>query len=257
MKKMLKRCLVFLMCIVLSGCVKYNVTMEVNNDKSVTLEIIYGMKISDEILDDVEDDNLTEEDSTLEDDIMDEEESTDSDIDVEDYKYLAEQGFKVEKFTEKTEDATFEGVKVTKTYANIDDITSDEKIVVDFQKMFEEDNDNDKIQFFYKKGNKYVASFVFDFTTDDDMDYSSYQSMFDMKYTIKLPEKSSSNNATTVSADGKELTWNLTYGAKNDVNFEFTLNEGNILIFVAGGAILLVVIVVVFLVFKNKKTRKK
>lgn len=55
--------------------------MEVNDDKSVTLEIIYGMEVDDPFMD--------EEES------WDDEES-DSEVSVDDYKFLESKGFKVQ-----------------------------------------------------------------------------------------------------------------------------------------------------------------
>lgn len=267
MKRNLKLFLVFVLLIGLTGCVKYNVNMEVKDDKSVTLEVIYGMQMSNDIFSEFdddstdyeEDDDLYVEDDTEEDDwyVEDTTDDTSSDISVDEYKFLEDRGFKVEEFTEESDGNTVSGVKVTKTYANIDDITKDEEFVVDFQNLFSEDSEDVSEYFFYKKGSKYVANFVFDFSSeDDDTDYSQYGAMFDMKYTIKLPKESTSNNATSVSEDGKELTWNLIYGVKNEVNFEFAL-EDNTMMIVIIVCILVVVIGAVLLVFITKKGKNK
>lgn len=247
MKRVSKLLLTFVLVLTLmTGCVKYNVSMEVKDDKSVTLEIIYGMEVDSSML---EDDTDTDTDYY-------EDEEDDSSVDVEDYKYLEDAGYKVEEFKEEKEDTVIAGVKVTKTFKNIDDITADEKVTVDFNDLFNEEKKDDlgKLKFFYKNGSNYAADFVFDFSTEDDMDYSDYQDMFDLEYKITLPGESVSNNATKVSEDKKTLTWDLDYGKKNNVNFEFALGGDmvmTIIIVVAGVA---VVGIIAVLVMGKKKT---
>ena len=249
MKRVSKLLLTFVLVLsLMTGCVKYDVSMEVKDDKSVTLEILYGMEIDTSMMED-DTDTSTDDDYYFEDDSDYEEEEEDSSVSVEDYKYLEEAGYKVEEYKEETEDKVLGGVKITKTFKNIDDITSDKKIEVDFQKLFEEEN-KDKlkdVKFFYKEDGNYKANLIFDFSTDDGMDYSSYQSMFDLKYSIKLPTEAVSNNAKTVSEDKKELTWEFEYGKKNTVEFAFKLANNTIYIIigaVAGVAVLAVLVVV-------------
>ena len=249
MKRVSKLLLTFVLVLsLMTGCVKYDVSMEVKDDKSVTLEILYGMEIDTSMMED-DTDTSTDDDYYFEDDSDYEEEEDDSSVSVEDYKYLEEAGYKVEEYKEETEDKVLGGVKITKTFKNIDDITSDKKIEVDFQKLFEEEN-KDKlkdVKFFYKEDGNYKANLIFDFSTDDGMDYSSYQSMFDLKYSIKLPTEAVSNNAKTVSEDKKELTWEFEYGKKNTVEFAFKLANNTIYIIigaVAGVAVLAVLVVV-------------
>ena len=55
-----------------------------------------------------------------------------------------------------------------------------------------------------------------------------YQSYFDLEYKVTLPEKPISSNATTVSEDGKTLTWKMTYRKKNSVQYEFKLGKDEI-----------------------------
>ncbi|MDD6480187.1 MAG: hypothetical protein SPI91_06005 [Bacilli bacterium] len=55
-----------------------------------------------------------------------------------------------------------------------------------------------------------------------------YQSYFDLEYKVTLPEKPISSNATSVSEDGKTLTWKMTYRKKNSVQYEFKLGKDEI-----------------------------
>lgn len=272
MKKELGLLLILILMICLTGCVKYNVSMEVKDDKSVTLEIIYGMEVDDPFMDEEEpwdeedswydeEESWDDEDSWYDEEESWDEEESDSEVSVDDYKFLESKGFKVEEFIEEKDDTVISGVKITKTYENIDDITKDKEIVVDFNETFGDEDNFDDSQIFYKKGNNYVANFVFDFSEEgDDTDYSEYQSMFDLQYKIKLPKKVVSSNATYVSDDGKELTWDLKYGVKNKVNFQFSFEDNNleksqIMLFVVFGICSAIVIgcIVIIAVTPSKK----
>lgn len=251
MKRVSKLLLTFVLVLTLmTGCVKYNVSMEVKDDKSVTLEIIYGMEVDTSML---EGDTSANTDTDY---YEDDTEEDDSSVDVEDYKYLEDAGYKVEEFKEEKEDTVIAGVKVSKTFENIDDITAEEKTTVDFNDLFNEEKKDElgKLKFFYKNGSNYAADFVFDFSTEDDMDYSSYQDMFDLEYKITLPGESISNNATKVSEDKKTLTWDLDYGKKNNVNFEFSVGGDMVMIIIIVVAGVAVVGIIVTLVMGKKKT---
>lgn len=278
MKKMAKLFLVFLLAVSLTGCVKYNVSMEVKDDKSVTLEVIYGMEVSEDMFgneaedgttvgEDNEDDYWSDEDDSWSDDEDDDYWSDDEDeesdeVNAEDYKYLEDLGYKVEEFEETKDGTTVSGVKITKTFDNIDDITASKKVTVNFNDLFSEEN-KDKIKdvkFFYKDGKNYVADFVFDFldgaSEDERKQSESYDSMMtNLSYKIKLPVKAGENNASKVSEDGKELIWNLKYSKLNKVNFSFALGNNllPIIIAVVAGVAVVGGVVAVVVVSKKKK----
>lgn len=76
----------------------------------------------------------------------------------------------------------------------------------------------------------------------------------DLSYKIKLLVKSGDNNDSTVSEDGKELTWNLRYSKVNEVNFSFSLGNDLLIVIIVFVGIALIGGLVVFIVFsKNKK----
>ena len=274
MKKMAKLFLVFLLVIGLTGCMKYNLDMGVKDDKSVTLEFVYAIdpSVAEEF-----------EDETVEDEENDEE---------VDYTYLLELGYEVEPFEQTTNGTTISGVKISKTFENIDDITSDSPVKFNFAYWYADEEDKlgmegaeiefpdlKDLKFFYNEGNNYVANFVIDFVMDDQVReiYSQYdESITDLYYKITLPSKALTNNATTVSDDGKELTWNLTFSKVNEVNFSFAFDEketvdenevanndqkndenkesdNNLLIIFGIGGVVAVVAVVVVIVLSNKK----
>lgn len=244
MKKFLKILLVVIMIFGLTGCVKYNVSMSIKDNKSVTLEVIYAI------------------DESLMSSFTESEEKEQSGINLDDYNYLKEKGYVVSEYSEKTDDGSLSGIKITKTFENIDDITKDSQKVVDMVNIFNDENSAnfDDSQFFYKNGDNYKASFKFDFSedTEEGIDYSTYESYFNLKYQVSLPKKAISNNATSVSDDGKTLTWNLSYAKVNDVEFEFNFNqESNILLYaLIGIGALAVITIVIVIVSKSKNTPK-
>ena len=270
MKKLVKILMSLLLVFGLTGCVRYTTSMEVKKDKSVTLEIIYAMDTS--MADDLNFGDLEEEDTEYEDeedlDATNEIEVTDYDeeediaadessINKEDYEWLEKKGYKVEEYSDEKDGSKYVGIKITKKFDSIDDISKEKDLTVDFTTLFE-DKDTFKEEFFSKKGNIYKANFVFDFTQDGEdvsEQYASYQSAFDLKYTIKLPNKAKKHNASKVSDDGKTYTWNLKYGKKNKVEFEFGFGSDKTILLVVGIiAIVAIIAGVVLLRKKNTNT---
>lgn len=269
--KILKVLLVVIMAFTLSGCVKFNQTMEIKKDGTMNYNLIYAVNKS--LLQGQ--DNIFEED---------------------DIKQLQEKGFTVTDY----EDDKMKGVTISRNGILVDSISSDDKnAVYELTSVVSDDKKDNSKLFYVKKGflkNTYVANFKFDsssasdrsninmrnedgkeddFTKDDmtsddifdttddgsdstgnDSDMSAlmdqYMKNMDLKFIVKLPYAAISNNATTKSSDNKELTWDLTKITKNDsIKFEFSLyNVTNIVILVAG--VVLVVAVVSFIIKKKK-----
>ncbi|MBQ7105300.1 MAG: hypothetical protein IJN90_05540 [Bacilli bacterium] len=241
MKKMSKLFLAFLMVIGLTGCVKYNASMEVKDDKSVTLEFLYQNNGYEGFP-----------------------EST-----VENFKWLEEYGYKIEEVKEKTDgesenedaaDLNAPTLKISKSFDNIDDITAKEATKVKFLEIFDkEKKDNLKdLKFFYKDGKKYVADFEFNFLGDATEEERKTESandeqVTDLSYKIKLPVEVGENNADKVSEDKTELKWNLTYSEINKVNFEFELGGINLIVIIAAVAVAIIIIAVIVLLITKKK----
>ncbi len=113
-----------------------------------------------------------------------------------------------------------------------------------------------------KKGLNYAIDWkVFE---DEDMsDISSYKNYFDMAggymtFTMELPFKPASSNATTVSEDGKTLTWDLLeLGEGQTIHVEFSVINIRMILFymaiVVSTLIIIVIIVIVILLNKKKK----
>lgn len=222
MKKM-KLFSLLLLIVLMTGCVKYNIGMEVGKDKSVTITIIDAIQSDYSSYGDTEDEADT----------------------------MAEKGFTKEEYNEEG----WVGFKLTKKYKNINDISSKDAVKVELSDILDEDKDEIKV-YFQKKESLLKTTYIANFTIDmgsGDSSYSSYASSMDLKYSVKLPVKSDKQNATSVSEDGKTLTWNLTYGKVNEINYEFSMT--NKTVYVAAGAIVAIVIIAIIFVVASKKKK--
>jgi len=254
------------MMLLLTGCVKFNTTMDIKNDKSMDLSILYAIDTT----------VLGKEELLKEEDIAE-------------YKKA---GFEVTDYTE----GNYKGITLKKHVKNIDKISKTTGNV-SFNIMGSSNNEDDSM-FTVKKGflrNVYTLKMENDSTNDmtngidvtdgrkalegeddtllddyptddtllddysddgysfDDADYTQYLSQMDLSLTVNLPNKPISNNATSVSNNGKSLTWNLAT-QQEDVELTFALyNLSNLLICVVG--VIVVVVVVVVIISKSGKNK--
>lgn len=254
MKKNIKlTALLTLLVISLTGCVKFNSTMEIKKDKSMDYKIIYAF-----------DKSLFGDQEILTND---------------DKKELENKGFTVSNYV----DGNMKGFKVSKNIKNIDDVSSTNDATYDLSGLLDSNKSESKV-FKVKKGflkNTYTASFKFDssdsdlnnstsndttidndFTTDDnntttdsDFDFSNINTNMDLSFNVKLPYKAISSNATTKKNDDKELSWNLSSTGEDKIEFSFALyNMTNI--YICGGVIvLLIIIAIVSILNKGKKNK--
>lgn len=254
MKKNIKlTALLTLLVISLTGCVKFNSTMEIKKDKSMDYKIIYAFDKS----------------------LFGDQEILTSD----DKKELENKGFTVSNYV----DGNMNGFKVSKNIKNIDDVSSTNDATYDLSGLLDSNKSESKV-FKVKKGflkNTYTASFKFDssdsdlnnstsndttidndFTIDDnnttadsDFDFSNINTNMDLSFNVKLPYKAISSNATTKENDDKELSWNLSSIGEDKIEFSFALyNMTNI--YICGGVIvLLIIIVIVSILNKGKKNK--
>lgn len=233
MKKALKMLCLMAAVVMLSGCYRINTNVEIKNDKSGSIE--YVIAIDKQAMSSMG--NLGD---------SDDDDSSSSSIDVEQYKELKDSGWKVEEYSDKSSDHDWEGVKLIYEFKNIDDLVGDKKDALAFL-----NDDKPEIKnFFYKEGDKYVANQVFD-NSSSATGMENYKSMFDLKYTVKLPNKAISNNATSV--DGTTYTWDLDITKKNEIKYEFKLGGSSNLVLIIGIAAAVVVIGAVAFVLLRKK----
>lgn len=238
-----KKVLISLLLLLLTGCVKSNITMTVNSDKSMILTGYY----------------------LVSDSVKNTKEFLDYKLDV---SSMIKRGFDIKTYSEEG----YIGNKITKTYPNIDNVSAATPVEVKLSD-FGKSSFSDIQLFTVKKGllkNKYTAIFKYDLTksasaaesvvtpsvtnSGNDIESLIKEEKVDIKYSITLPSKSLSNNATSVSEDATTLNWILTEGKINDINYEFELyNKSNIIILAFS---LIAIVFVVYVVIKLKSVSK-
>ena len=243
MKKYLGLVASFILVFILTGCVKYDSTVEVKRNKKVNYTIIYAFNSS--MIDSMKSQYADEDDAEETDD---EEELDNFKITEEDKRKFKENGFKVEKY----EKDGYEGVKLSKSWNNIDSISSDKDTVYELEDELTGDKKEETNMFKVKKGffkNTYTLKIdgSSDSMSSEGMDLSS---MMDLSFTLKLPKKANSNNATTVNKGGKELVWDLSKSKSIEATFEIYNAPFYIAI---GGGILLLVVIIIVIIKKGKK----
>lgn len=273
MLRKFKYLFIIAMMFLLTGCVKFNMTMDIKSDKSMDLDILYAV-----------DKNMMGDEELFKDE------------DIEEYK---KSGFEVKDYAE----GDYVGITLKKHVKNIDDISKTDG-TASFNIANATDTESEESMFTLKKGffrNVYTLkmesdsatntpddinlgderialegedddlgdypsddsslgeyptdgeSLLDDYPIDGDFDYTDALSNMEMNLTVNLPNKPISHNATSVSNNGKSLTWNLV-AQQSDVELTFALyNKTNILICVAG--VVVVVIVVIVVISKSSKNK--
>ena len=261
--KKFKSILLILICVfMLSGCIKSRTSMSINKDKSV--------KYESELL-------LADSLGT-------------GTINGVDTKGMEKNGFKVSTIKENG----YSGFKITKSFDNIDALSKNNGEEV-FLNDFYEDNFNTAVLFKVEKGffkNTYTAKFKYevsqndteeeteenieveettveDKTTEDEEgslnlddfaseDITTLLNEMEISYTVNLPYKAISHNATSTADNGKILIWKLGYNTTSDINYSFAIYNMNHIYIVGGGALLLLIILIIVIsIIKKKKTSKE
>ena len=225
MKKIISLVLVMAMLLfVLTGCVKINYEVTLNENGSADVAFVYAF------------DKATLESMG----------ASSEDMSKSMEEQSEENGFKIEAYSDEKSD----GFRATKHIDNVADVSLQEA----FGEENVKDSDANKIKI-EKKGSKTV------FSQNAEIDLSemdeSYASMLEMKYTVKLPVKADKNNAQEVSKDGKTLTWTLKAGEVNKVEFTATKGSNNLVIILAVVAALVVLGIVCVAVKGAKKDDKE
>ena len=178
------------------------------------------------------------------------EDSTEAEIDEEEKEKYEKEGW---TYTAYNQDG-YTGYVVSKEDIDID------KLASEMNSGESDDYDINADSFIITKdGSRYNLNWAIGDSEDSaDMDsYASYISSNDgyVRVVMTFPQKPISHNATSVSDDGKTLTWDLVT-CKDDINVEFKLGGFNplwiilILVFVA---VLAGVLVLVIVLGKKKK----
>ena len=247
--KKLKLLLIVFAAVLLSGCYKYEAKMVITDDKKVNFEVIYGMINMGAVEDDIQ---VTSAPLTTG-------EEDDNDISMSgpnctELQSKLGETWKVESWS----DDSYAGCKISKTYENIDEISSDKEVVVELTNVPDGDFDDSKL--FTKKGDNYSAHFTFDSSDGyNESEMKDYESMFKLSYSVELPFENLSNNATTVENDGKKLTWTIKPGVKTDIKYEFNFTGKKSLpwLYIGIGCGAVVLVVVIILIVKSCKKPKE
>lgn len=269
----------FVLMFSLTGCVKFNSSMDIKADKSMDFSIIYAFDTS--VFGDTE--MLSNEDKSS----------------------MEKEGFTVTDYV----DGTMKGVTLLKRIKNIDSVSSTEDTSYSLSGVLD-DSENNSYLFKVKKGffkNVYTAKFDFDSsdsglnsfddndttdltddfdlsidedTTDDfdlsiddesndesyvmegdltdgelDLpDLSSSMANLDLSFNVKLPFSAISSNATSTNNRNKMLSWTLSSQGSDSIEFSFALyNFVNIGIVACVSLLVIIILIVVLARKKGKK----
>jgi len=195
----------FLIVVALTGCLKYDISMKITEDKKVSFVLIEAVgREYEEYLKELGDPNVN-----------------------------ANLGYVISNYA----DENYVGYKMSKEYKSIDDISANNLGIVDLNTELEK-NAN-QVKFFKSTKNAssttYSAHFILDLSNQElgtDPNYANmgveYEELINQlvfRYTVTLPTKPLSSNASSASNDGKTLVWDMKYGVKNEIKFSFTLGD--------------------------------
>ena len=242
MKKFLLLCCCVLL---LSGCgIKANYVAVINKDKSMDVNII--MAYDDEFIE-----TMLSFESGSEGDVEYTEEQKWQFIEE---SFSEEEDFESKGYSKSRYDQDgYKGYSYTVKINNIDEVTGD----AEKYDIFGSSENINETKMFKKDGNNYVANIEFE-SNEEVESGESYNLGLDFKYIVTLPNKPISHNATSVSEDGKTLTWDLSSNATTSIEYEFNFGNNMLLYFIIGGAVGICVIgAIVILATNMKKSKNK
>ena len=247
MKNKLKLILVGVLSLALvTGCsMKTNIHMDIKANKDVTISMTMAM--DDELIDAMINSSDTSGEGSG---------STASVTDKQRWEYveksLNESDDKGDWTKEKYDKDGYKGYTYTSKTLKLDDLTGKSSSKFDFFG----DEELDKAKIFVKNGSVYKSNFSGDMKKDSSLgsssSYASSMDLFEVTFSVTLPNKPAKNNATSVSKDGKTLTWDLT--KESDIQFEFSMGPNYLLY---GGIAAAVVVVVAIVAIIAKSIGKK
>ena len=201
MKKIKSFLFILLLPFFITGCVKFEVDLSINKDKSMSLSVIEALIYSEE------DDNY---------------------LSSQEQEEFEERGFKVEDYYEN---GLKKGFIITKEFKNINDISSDKDVEYNLINFLTDDLNNAKL-FKREKGflkDTYIANFIYENNNLDEnsIDFSNSADS-QLNFNVRIPYKTK-NNATDISENNHFLSWDLSKSDK--IYFEFELYNATSLIF--------------------------
>ena len=228
MKKVLSIVVMMLCIFCFTGCMRINYTVDVKKDGTADLYFTYAAMDTSGMMSEDEDSSSTSQSaSEMYGDEMD--------------KARAE-GWEVSEYNEDD----YIGYTGVKRGIPLEDVakefngTSNDEVEMDSD-VFSITKDGNNYSLIWKTTAEEQEE------AEESEDYSSYLSQYGgyATFTLKLPSKAKSSNATTVSDDGKTLEWDLTK-VDGDITAEFSLFNTKLLITII--VIVFFVILIVFLV---------
>lgn len=239
MKKSFKVLCTMLVVFMMTGCMKFNMNMTINKDKSMDLAFTVALANS----------------------MMEGTNGADS----SQLQKMKDNGYKVEEYS----DNSMSGYNISTKIDNIDDVSTEEDTMFDINKIF----DGEKLSdiFTVKKGffkNTYTVK-IGDEASDNSQDENimTYESgilennedmlellnSMDINFTINLPNKAISSNATSTLNDGKTLIWEPSINAISSENIEFSFELYNMTnIYLIIGIVAIIIIIIILIVKKRK-----
>ena len=212
--------------VMLTGCVNVNYEVKVNKNGSGDISYVYAFKKE----------SIQSLNANIEDMLSSMK------------KQAEDNGYKTESY----EDDEYVGFKSIKHLNNLtEDFSLQEAFGEEYVKEDEGEKDNNII----------IKNSLFKTTISQDAEIDltkmkDVATIVTMNYTVKLPVKANSNNATEVSKNGTELTWNLTGGEINKIEYLATgINVLPIVLIVL--LVIIVIAVVLYLLVFRKKDKKE
>lgn len=242
MKKSFKVLCTMLVVFMMTGCMKFNMNMTINKDKSMDLAFTVALANS----------------------MMEGTNGADS----SQLQKMKDNGYTVEEYS----DNSMSGYIISTKINNIDDVSTEEDTMFDINKIFDGEKPSDI--FTVKKGflkNTYTVK-IGDETSDtsqddnimtyesgmleNDEDMAALLNSMDINFTINLPNKAISSNATSTSNDGKTLIWKPAINATSSENIEFSFELYNMTnIYLIIGIVAIIIIIIIILIVKKRKPK--
>ena len=236
MKKIIKLVVLLFVFVMLTGCVTSTTKMSVTKTKKMAISVYM----------------LTDDDKNI-------------DVSKEmDTVSLVNRGFAVEKVTQDG----YSGLKITKQYKNIDDLSSLEDVKVVISDILKEGFDDSKYfkvrkSFFY---NTYTADFKYRLASEiynyaskhEDIDTSKLHTRLDetkFKFVVELPYGQIQSNAGNV--EGNVLTWNLNSSEDNNITFAFDVYNLFHISITVGAALIVILTTTIIILIKTRAKRKE
>ena len=236
MKKLIKAIVLLFVFMMLTGCVTSTTKVSISKNKNVAISVYI----------------LTDDSKNID---------VSKEIDV---VSLANRGFVIDKVSQDG----YSGLKITKQYKNIDDLSSLEDVKITITDVLKDGFDDSKYfkvqkSFFvntYTADFKYkLASEIFNYVNKhEDIDTSKLHTYLDetkFKFVAELPYGQIQSNAGSV--EGNTLTWNLNSSEDNNISFAFDVYNLVHIGIVAGTALIVFITVLVVVLVKTKAKRQE